>query len=442
MNGEDRMALKKEKKFMVIGIDGVPYELLRTLARNGVMPNVKGLMEKYPLERTRAPLPEVSSVSWASFMTGRNPGEHGVYGFMEIDPADYSYIFPYFPAFPVKPVWEIIEAQKKRSVIINLPGTYPVRPMNGILVSGFVAPDLEKSVFPRSLLPALKAMDYRVDVDAAAARIDKDAFLKDLFSTLDIRHRFYRSVVEQKWDLFFFIITGTDRLHHFFFDAADNPGSPYYEGFMDYYREVDAVVGDIAASMEKKGVPFIILSDHGFVRIKKEVYLSQYLKRWGYLDLEGKRPVDLQSMTEKTKIFILDPSRVYIHLEGKYREGRVKKGEYGRLREEIREKFLGLEIDGEPVIKDVFYKEAIYHGPYLDRAPDLVLLSHHGFDLKSGLTKDSCYGKSFFQGMHSMDNAMLMDSYGFELEDHPPVYEIGKKLIAYFTDTGRLPDPS
>lgn len=429
------MIFKKKKKFMVIGIDGVPCELLKKLARKGVMPNVKGLIKKYSLKKTRAPLPEVSSVSWASFMTGRNPGGHGVYGFMEIDPADYSYVFPYFPTFPVKPVWEIIEAQKKRSVIINLPGTYPVRPMNGILVSGFVAPDLEKSVFPRSLLPSLKAMDYRVDVDAAAVRSDKDVFLKDLFSTLDIRHRFYHSVVEQNWDLFFFIITGTDRLHHFFFDAADNPGSPYYEGFLDYYRRVDAVVGDIAASMEKKGVPFIILSDHGFVKIKQEVYLSQYLREWGYLDLKGERPGDLEGMTEKTKVFILDPSRVYIHLEGKYRKGRVKKGEYEQLRKEIREKFLDLEIDGEPVIKDVFYKEEIYHGPYLDRAPDLVLLSHHGFDLKSGLTKDSCYGKTVFQGMHSMDNAVLIDSYGFESEDHPPIYEIGKRLIAYFTNT-------
>ena len=61
---------KKKKKFMVIGIDGVPYELLKRFADEGVMPNVKRLMDQYSLKQTRAPLPEVSSVSWASFMTG------------------------------------------------------------------------------------------------------------------------------------------------------------------------------------------------------------------------------------------------------------------------------------------------------------------------------------------------------------------------------------
>ncbi len=426
------MFFKTKKKFMVIGIDGVPYELIENLAQRNVMPNVKRLIEKYSLKKTRAPLPEVSAVSWASFMSGRNPGEHGVYGFTEIDPVDYSYIFPYFPAFPVKTVWEIIEAKKKHSVIINLPGTYPVRPMKGVLVSGFVAPDLERSVFPPSLLPYLREMGYRVDVDSGVARRDKEAFLADLFSTLDTRYRFYQGVVDKKWDLFFFIITGTDRLHHFFFDAVDNPDSPYYEKFLDYYRRLDAVVGDIAVSMEKRGIPFIILSDHGFVGIKKEVYLSQYLKEWGYLDLEGEDPRNLESITERAKAFVLDPSRLYIHLEGMYKRGRVKEGDYRELREELRAKFLALEIGGESVISDVFYKEEIYHGPYFDRAPDLVLLSHHGFDLKSGITKGSCYGRELFEGMHSMDNAFLIDSHGFELGDHPLIYEIGKGLIAYF----------
>jgi len=427
------MFFKNKKKFMVIGIDGVPYELVEDFARKGIMPNTKKLMEKYGLIKTRVPLPEISSVSWTSFMTGMNPGEHGIYGFMELNPDNYSYTFPSFKTLPVKTVWEEIGSGKKRSVIINLPNTYPARPLNGILVSGFVALDLERAVYPLSILPDLQEMNYQVDVDAAVGKSDKKLFLKDLDEVLGIRYDFYKKIEKrEKWDLFFFIITGTDRLHHFLFDAKDDPGSPYHQGFLDYYREVDRIIGEITADMEQRGIPFIILSDHGFVKIKKEVYISQYLKKWGYLHLEDEKPKNLKSISGKTRIFALDPSRLYLHLEGKYKRGSVKKKDCEKLREEVKTRFLDLEIEGERVIKDVFYKEDIYYGKYLDKAPDLVLLSNYGFDLKSGVTKGSYYDKTFFEGMHTCDNAMLIDSYGFDFKNQPYIYEIGKKLNNYF----------
>jgi len=430
------MFFKKKKKLMVLGIDGAPYELLKNLAETGVMPNVKKLIEKYGLKKTKAPLPEVSSVSWTSFMTGMNPGENGIFGFMEINRDDYSYTFPSFRTLPVQAIWEVIGGKKtkKRSIIINLPGTYPARPMNGILVSGFVAPDLDKSVYPESLLPLLKIMNYQVDVDASAGKGNKKLFIKELNHIHDSRYRFFNKMAGQKWDLFFFIITETDRLHHFLFDALDNPGSEFHAEVLAYYGKIDRIIGEITHDMGKKGIPFIILSDHGFVKIKQEVYLSQYLKEWGYLEFSPGTgaPKNLANITEKTRIFALDPSRLYIHLEGKYRRGRVKKEAYQALRDEIKAKFLALEIEGEKVIKDVFYKEDIYSGPYMDNAPDLVLLSHYGFDLKSGIAKESLYGRTFFQGMHSQDNSLLIDSYGFELREHPYIYEIGEKLLAYF----------
>ncbi|MCP4156473.1 MAG: hypothetical protein GY757_52655 [bacterium] len=183
--------------------------------------------------------------------------------------------------------------------------------------------------------------------------------------------------------------------------------------------------------MEKKDIPFIILSDHGFVEIKKEVYISQYLKKWNYLELEDEKPKNVKSMTENTKVFALDPSRLYIHMEEKYSKGRIQQKDYAKLRDEVKEKFMELEIDGEKVIKNVFYKEEIYHGKYFDNAPDMVLLSNYGFDLKSGVTKNTYHGLTHFEGMHSWDNAMLIDSHGLKLEE-PTIVEIGKKLKKYF----------
>jgi len=421
-----------KKKFMVIGIDGVPYELIVELIKKGIMPNFKKLTEKYRFIKTQVPLPEISSVSWTSFMTGMNPGEHGIYGFMEINNKNYTYKFPSFPFLPVKTIWERIEEKGKRSIIINLPNTYPVRKINGYLISGFVALDLENAVYPKEFFEFLKDIDYKVDVDTSLGRKDKKFFIKELFETLNKRMLVYKKLKNKKWDLFFFIITGTDRLHHFLFNAKDSENHPHHKDFLEYYNYVDKVIGEITEDMESSGIPFIILSDHGFTSLKYEVYLSQYLKAWGYLNFDEELPRNLKSINSSSQAFVLDPSRVYINLKGKYGKGSVLEKDYEKLREELKKKFLSIEIDGAKVIKRVFYKEEIYHGKYFDNAPDLVLLSNYGFDLKAGITKKEKYAKSFFEGMHSQDNALLLDSYGFNLSVHPYINDIGKELENYF----------
>lgn len=417
---------------MVIGIDGVPFELIEKYTAEDVMPHTRRLVEKYGLKRSKVPLPEISSVSWTSFMTGMAPGGHGVYGFMEINPGNYAYRFPSFKTLPVRTIWERLGEKGYESVIINLPSTYPVRPLKGTMVSGFVALDLERAVFPPRLLPLLEGMDYRVDVDTALARTKKKLFLKELHDVLQQRYRLYRELRKGAWDLFLFIITGTDRLHHFFFNAWDDEEKPFHREFTDYYRSVDTVVGEIAEDMEREGIPFIILSDHGFVKIKTEVYLSQYLKEWGYLDFTEAPPESLKSIAPNSRVFALDPSRLYVNLKGKYGLGCVAPRDYDKLRKEIKQEFLRLTIDNDPVIKDVFFKEELYSGPYLEQAPDIVLLSHYGFDLKAGITKDRLNGKTFFEGMHSWDNAVLIDAYGFDLDEHPYIYSIGNRLENYF----------
>lgn len=418
---------------MVIGIDGVPYELLSHFAAKGIMPNVARLIKKYQFKQMAVPLPEISAVSWTSFMTGMNPGEHGIYGFMELNRQNYQYTFPSFRALPVKTVWEHIALTDKRSVIINLPNTYPVRPIKGTLIAGFVAPDLEKSVYPSTFYPQLKAMRYKTDVDAQLGKDNKELFLKELQNNLDQLYRVYKKLSNpSQWELFFFIITGTDRLNHFLFHALEDTRSPYHKDCLDYYRHVDQLIQEVVSEMETQGIPFIILSDHGFVKIKQEVYLSHYLKQWGYLECGPETPGSLQSISAASRAFVLDPSRVYLHMQDKYARGTVKPSEYHILREELKTKFLALEINGEPVIKKVFYPEDIFSGDYLANAPDLILLSYYGYDLKSGITRDQLYGQTHFTGMHAQDNALLIDAVGFSFVDQPHIVSLGQHIRHFF----------
>lgn len=420
------------KKLVLIGIDGVPCELISDFSNSGIMPNIKRLIERYKLSRINSPLPEVSSVSWTSLMTGMNPGEHGIFGFYDIDRKNYSYIYPDFPSLPVRTIWERIQ-KENTSIIINLPNTYPARPLNGILVSGFVTVKAEKAIYPKYIFPALQKMNYRFDPDFSLLKVNKNDFLEDLYQVMNIRYEFFKKMVKKDWNLFFFIITETDRINHFFYHSMCDKQSPYHRAFLNFYKRVDEIIGEITENLSQEDIPFIILSDHGFKPIKKEVYLSQYLKEWGFLGLEERYPKDLISLKPDTRIFCLDPSRIYIHLQGKFKKGSIKRMDYKKTREEVKERFLELEIEGEKVIHSIFYKEDLYQGgKYFDNAPDMVLLSNNGFDLKSGLSKKKKFGVHINEGMHSWNNAILIDSYGFNIKDHSFIYEVGKKIEEYF----------
>lgn len=114
--------------------------------------------------------------------------------------------------------------------------------------------------------------------------------------------------------------------------------------------------------------------------------------------------------------------------EGKYPLGCVEKQDYSRLREELKQTFLEIKFDGEPILRNVFFKEEIYSGPYLDIAPDLVLLSHQGFDLKGSVQRKSIFGRSKLQGMHTYDDAFFFSDKGIECKT---IFEIKEKILDF-----------
>ncbi len=78
------------KRTVLIGIDGVPYHLLETLSDQNIMPNLKDLRKQGLFTQMLSSIPEISSVSWSSIITGNNPGKHGIYGFNDMIPGTYT----------------------------------------------------------------------------------------------------------------------------------------------------------------------------------------------------------------------------------------------------------------------------------------------------------------------------------------------------------------
>lgn len=416
----------------VVGLDGVPHSLIKRFAAEGVMPATADLISRSRLYRMKVSLPEISAVSWTSFATGADPGTHGIFGFVDLKPFSYSIRFPSFKDCAADTIWDKVGSAGGCSVVINQPFTYPAKPMKGCLISGFVALDLKRGAYPPELVSHLQKIGYRIDIDTRRCREDHKLLWSELCETLDGRRKAVDLLWESGWDYFQVVVTGTDRLHHYLWDSLEDRDHPSREFAEGYYRKVDRFVGEIwkrfrALAGEEAVERFFLLSDHGFCGIESEVYLNRWLAQEGYLSLQEGPDPSLESLDEKSLAFCLDPGRIYINLKGRFPRGSVDPAEGQALKKEIKDKLLKLEHNGKPVVRDVFFRDEIYSGPLAKRGPDLVALSHRGFDLKGSLESPRVFGRSGLQGMHTWDDAFLVT--GAEMKSPLFIWDLSDTIL-------------
>ncbi len=407
--------LKKAKKQVcVIGLDGVPYSLVQTFVKDGTMPVMGDLVAEGHLHRMKVTLPEISAVSWTSFMTGAGPGEHGIYGFMDLKSTGKDLRFPSFRDVKVPTFWDRLGEKGKKCIVVNQPSTYPARPIPGILVSGFVALDLRKAVFPAKWFVELKRMNYELDIDTQRARVDTNYLIQSLDATLEGR----RAVLDrlwdkEEWDYFQIVITGTDRLQHYLWDAIEDVDHPHHEAVRQYYKKVDSFIGEIVDRFQKKTSKeqalsnLLLLSDHGFTGIKKEFNLNAWLRESGYQSVSGTDMQSLEALSKDTKAFALDPNRIYFNRKDRFQDGIVDPGEVSALCDRIEQELGSVRCDGEPVVQRVFRRSEVYAGAQESHGPDLIALTHYGYDAKGTLAKDQVFTETDLKGMHTWDDAFF-----------------------------------
>lgn len=383
----------------------MPFGMIKDFTETGVMPYTAKLISQGVFKVMHSSVPEVSSVAWSSMITGENPGRHGIFGFVDLSAGSYKMKFPNFNDLKAPPFWDIWDGQ---SVIINVPATYPVRPMNGVLISGFVSIDFEKSVHPKSLIHDLKRLDYRLDVDTQKAHSSTELFLEDLDRTLEARIEAYRYL----WDssnfrTFMLAFTVTDRLMHFLWNAYEETEHKYHNLFLEHFRRIDEVIGEIVSKIRDEDL-LIIHSDHGFERLDYDVYINHLLMQEGFLQFKDSQNIALDTINSATKAFALDPARIYLNLKDRYPHGSVNQSDIAELLDRLEKLFSSLTIDGRKVVRDIYRKEQLYAGPCLENAPDMVLVGAEGFNLRANIKAEKLYDKGIFSGKHTQDTAFLI----------------------------------
>jgi len=391
-------------RVFVIGLDGVPEGMLRRLCAAGVMPRCAAAIEGGLLRRISSTYPPLSSVAWSTVLTGVGPGAHGVFGFVECDARTYEYTFPLLSDLKAPALWETLGRAGKRAAFINVPATYPAPPMNGVLVSGFVAPSLAGAVWPRALLPELEARGYAIDADARLGHADPGALLGDLARVLAHRRWLIRRVWRDgPWDFFMTVFTGTDRALHFLFDAAEDAAHPLGEGVRAYFGLVDEAAGEVLALVED-GDLLILLSDHGFGPLRREIRTNGVLAELGFLAFDAEAPEDLTTMTAESRAFALDPGRIYLHTRERFPRARARKSE--GLLEEVAAGIARYCAE-RGIAGTVLRGREIYAGPCAGAAPDLLVMGGDGDDWKGRVGAAVAAGTGAFTGRHTYDNAFL-----------------------------------
>jgi predicted AlkP superfamily phosphohydrolase/phosphomutase len=434
------MSKQKKNKIFVLALDGVPFTFLQKMIASGKMPHLARLAKKGDFRKMESVIPPVSSVAWASFLTGKKPQDHGILSFTERNPATMDWFTPDAKQLKCKTLPEILSERGKRVFIMNVPATYPPKKINGVSICGFLGNDLLKGTYPTEEGKILQKKGYRIDADTSLAKTDFPAFLQDLKSVLEKRIEIMRHYFEQeKWDFFMAHIMETDRLHHFTWEFMATGNAHFVELYDRFYGRLDKLIGEIINEIDDN-MALMLLSDHGFTILKKEVYLNNWLWQNNYLRFTKPIPQSLHDIHPESKAYALYPGRIFINLKEREKNGRVEQGrEYESIRTEIKSKLLELKEPGanDKVIKKVFYGEDLYGRAPMDFADkhsftdyaDLIAIAHKGYDLKGVLWNKDLFAKTIFNGMHTFDDAFVLLNGGVFSKENLAISDLAPDIL-------------
>jgi predicted AlkP superfamily phosphohydrolase/phosphomutase len=322
-------------------------------------------------------VPPITVPAWTCMMTGKDPGQLGLYGFRNrLDYASSRLGIANALSVKTPTVWEILSAAGKKVILVGVPQTYPPKPVNGHLISCFLTPSAKNQyTHPPDLREEIESRFgfYAFDVEQFRTE-DKDRLIKDIYRMTEKRFQVIDYLIHEKpWDFFMLVEIGVDRIHHGFWRYLDPlhpqhvPGSPFSQVVEDYYRFLDGHIGRLISSAPKN-TQILVVSDHGAQRMEGGICINQWLLQEEYLVLEDKPPgiVPLERCRinwEKTRAWGTGGyySRIFINLEGREAQGIVSLPEYDRLRKELSGKLETLkDPGGRPLENKIFRPEEIY----------------------------------------------------------------------------------
>ena len=436
-NGSGGAAAPKAR-VLVIGLDGATFDLIKPWAAEGRLPTLARLMDGGAHGSLHSTIPPMTGPAWTTFATGVNPGKHDLYDWIAREAGTYHFLPTTALDCKTPTVYELLSQVGRSVCVMNVPMTFPPKPVNGVVVSGLPAPDLESGVtYPDTLLDEIRENvgDYILYPDPGQAYSDSgiDAFLKRLYRTTDLRVETLNYLRgRDDWDFAMVVFNGTDTISHAMWKFMDSShplhdpakAAKYGNAIRDYYSYVDAKLAAIVDELDDD-TTLIIMSDHGFGPFHKFIHVNNWLMDQDFMAVKpgalaglkhrmfrlGFSPMNVYNTLmalglgslkrevvrgqgqglmktlflsfddvdwSRTKAYSLgNVGQIRINVAGREPFGCVARGEeYEAVRDDIIARLYRMTDPktGEQVVEQVYRREEIYAGPYLDDAPDIVFI--------------------------------------------------------------------
>lgn len=445
-------------KLLIIGLDCADPELV--FGWKDELPNLKKLIDNGAYGKLRSTHPPITVPAWAVMMSGKDPGQLGYYGFR--NRKDYSYDaygIANGDAVKYDRAWDILSKAGKKVVLLGVPQTYPPRPVNGCVVSGFLTPSTESNyTYPIPLKDEVEEVSngYVIDVENFRTN-DKKALLQRVYEKTEKHFAVAKHLIKNKpWDFFMLVEMGVDRIHHGFWSFIDpthhkyKAGNPFENSIKDYYKYCDKEIGDLI-SLAPDDTIVMVVSDHGAVKMDGAICFNEWLIKEGYLTLkeypsEPTRIADLEIDWSKTKAWGEGGyyGRLFMNVKGREPEGIIEPEDYEKVRDEIIEKIAAIEDPDGVNIGSIAYRPEELYQEVKGVAPDLItyfgdlrwrsvgtvgLGSIHTFENDTGSDDAN----------HNWDGIYILDKKGCEFGNIEPglkeameIYDIAPTIMNLF----------
>lgn len=415
------MTAQRQGKVILLGFDGMDYDLTRSMIDDGLLPNMKRLSEQGSLTPLLSVFPADSIPSWITAFTGLDPSEHGIVDHLNLLLGDQEEAQIDTSVFHQNTFWDRIGTEANASVcVINPFMAYPAWPVNGVMVSGpaFVEGDIQVSDSER--VAGISIPESIGGLEDLPSRSTMAPFLeKSIQDTLDEAEFGLQMLEKNQPDLFFQTFLTSDRVQHFLWRYCD-PSDPTYpgkneveDGIERFFKVVDSVVGDYMAKLDENDT-LLIMSDHGHgMRCTHCFNFNEFFRQKGLLEdtSDGNRfskKILIEKLKNRVLRFMNDNDlEEYISKIAKLvpNAKELKKGthianyseskayapdfagtnpiggicinrdqveDYGVFRAELMADLNEVTYEGEPVFNWIKPREAIYNGEHIDRFPDIL----------------------------------------------------------------------
>lgn len=424
------------QRLLVIGLDGASFNVLDALFEKRYLPNLAKLIANGARADLETTFPPITAVAWSTFMTGKNPGKHGIFEFVKRDGNRELAVNASFRRGPA--IWDLLSRAGKRVIVHNFPCTYPPRVINGLMIADFMTPQGKTDfTYPKSLLPELEDWfgPYRLHLSQTYANGNVQGVLDELNDELEYKARVTEYLMTgYEWDAFFQYFWGTDRIQHELWHIIDDShprhnereSAAYREKVYDYFRRVDEVIGRLLQLAGEDALVWVV-SDHGFGPVHTYCSLNIWLLQEGFLKLKqdvltrlksamfrlGMTPEAAFKVVKRLPLGRFRPARgvsqrpgssellstlflsfndvdwsrtvafskgnygqLYVNLQGREPDGSVSEDDYDVVCDKLVERLKTIKDPktGDQWVGQVFRRHEIYSGPCVTDAPDVAFL--------------------------------------------------------------------